>query len=473
MLSRPAAPLYQPGTGPKAVGKPLSVSAATQPAVADPARKIFFFFGVVVVFIRVSMVHQILTQKLGVNTYLLYIFGIPAMLGLVSGGGLGRVYKKSPGIWWSLFALWLLLAVPFSTWRGGAAAVVTTYLRTDLLMLFVVAGLVVVWSSLKGLMLTIATAGLANLVSAKFFSQVDGNERMGLAFGTIANPNDFAGHLLFVLPFVLWVVLISRTWVVKALGLLVLAYGMYLVMASASRGAALGIAAGLIFYLLATTQRQRLVMIVLAPVLLIFLLTLLPGRARERILSFSTTSESGSEEAKLSSISRSYLLRKSIEFTFHRPIFGVGAGQFSGYEGRTSTESGQQASWHETHNSFTQISSENGIPGLLLYLGGIGSTWLLLKRIHKSARKRPDMNEVAATALCLRLSMVSFCVAIFFLNFGYFFYLPMLAGLSIALSNVVEAEFENQPLTQAAPAVRPNHFRARSTAWAGGIKRFR
>jgi O-antigen ligase len=227
------------------------------------------------------------------------------------------------------------------------------------------------------------------------------------------------------------------------------------ILATASRGALVAIAVGFIYAMFIASTRQRIGMLIVACTMMLAVISFLPLRTWQRLLSFSEANEisEASAEALLSSQSREYLLRKSLIFTVEHPIFGVGAGQFSGYEGKTSRQQGQLGMWHETHNAYTQIASENGLPAFFLYIAGIGSSMILLHRVYKTGKSRPEFREISTTAFCLLLSLVSFSAAIFFLNFGYFFYLPAMAGLAISVSCAAEVEF--QKAAGAAPANSP------------------
>jgi O-antigen ligase len=91
-----------------------------------------------------------------------------------------------------------------------------------------------------------------------------------------------------------------------------------------------------------------------------------------------------------------------------------------------------------------QVASECGIPALLLFIGGIVFAFLLLNSTWRQARQRPDCKDIAAASFHVMLAMVAFCTAIFFLSFAYFFYLPALAGLAIALDRTARAEFTSR-----------------------------
>jgi hypothetical protein len=47
-----------------------------------------------------------------------------------------------------------------------------------------------------------------------------------------------------------------------------------------------------------------------------------------------------------------------------------------------------------------------------------------------------------AAVFCIMLGMVGFTVAITFLNFAYFFYLPAMAGLATGVWSAAEREFQ-------------------------------
>jgi O-antigen ligase len=142
-----------------------------------------------------------------------------------------------------------------------------------------------------------------------------------------------------------------------------------------------------------------------------------------------------------SSAARLYVLQKSIECAVEHPIFGVGPGQFPDYEGQSNTQFNGHGYYHGTHNTFTQVASECGIPAMLLFTAGLVATYRLLSATYRKASQRPDCQDIRDVAFCLMLSMVGFGVAMTFLNFAYFFYQPALAGLAIAVSRAAEAEF--------------------------------
>jgi O-antigen ligase len=409
--------------------------------VGDPTRIFALYLGALLLFLRVSMMNQVLSYLTQVNFRLLYVFGLPALLAVFFVGGIRRTLEGRPAYYWIGFAIWAILAVPFSTWMGSSFSLVATYLRADFLMLFVVGGLVITWRECKVMMYAMLFGGVVNLATARLFGSTEVN-RFGLEFGTVANPNDFAGHLLLVVPFLLWLVLTSRNILLRVAGLAGFVYGVYLILASGSRGAAVGLVVAVLFFLWRGSARQKITLIVGAPILLVVLIAALPGGTWRHIKSFSANTPDADGAAIASSAARTYLFRQSVNYSLRHPLFGLGPGQFSIYEGVHNQIGGTtHGSWHDTHNTYTQVSSECGIPAMLLYIAGILSSFRLLGSAYRQARARPDCQDIRSAALCIMLGMAGYCAAITFLNFAYFFYLPAMAGFAIAFSRAAQREF--------------------------------
>jgi len=287
-----------------------------------------------------------------------------------------------------------------------------------------------------------------NLMCARIFLKGVGSEhRVSLEFGSISNPNDLAAHLLFALPFLLWVAMSSKFILMRLFALLGVVYGLYVILGTGSRGAFVALGVAVVYFLLRGTVRQRLVLVGIAPIVAAVLLTVVPTRVLQRLVSFSASDADAVGDAIASSTTRQYLLKTSIGYTLQYPLFGVGPGQFSSFEGMHNRIVGTHGVWQEAHNTFTQVSSECGIPGAILFIAGIVSTFLLLNRTFRQARNRPDCADIRAAVFCVSLGLVAFCTAIAFVNFAYFFYLPAMAGLAIAMSKAAQVEFQSRSQT--------------------------
>jgi O-antigen ligase len=327
----------------------------------------------------------------------------------------------------------MVLAVPFSSWKGGSAALVLAFIRTDFIMLLVTAGLATRWVHCEAMLYAIAVAAFVNLGTANFFIKASSSDRLTLQWaGIVANPNDLAAHLLLVLPFLLFIVLKPRVHLVLSiLSIAAIFLGVFQILRTGSRGSLLALGGSLIFMFVRGPRGLRVAMWTAVPVVLVILIVMLPSSTRNRLTSFSGN-DSATQSAAASREAREYLLKQSLIYTFRNPIFGVGPGQFMTYENQIRNQEGLRGSWHETHNSYTQISSECGIPALLFYLAAAISTFMLLGRIRRRA-KAYGRKEVAAAAFCITVSLVGYSIAALFVNFGYRFYFPAISGLVVSM----------------------------------------
>lgn len=134
-------------------------------------------------------------------------------------------------------------------------------------------------------------------------------------------------------------------------------------------------------------------------------------------------------EARGSSEARKNLLKASIKITIQNPLVGVGPGQFAVAENDDQKRLGRtRGAWQVTHNSYTEVSSETGIPGLLLFAG---SFFLSASSRCAGLSLRASLYpEVRRFATCLMLSIAAFAVCITFASLAYRFYLPTLIGLT-------------------------------------------
>ena len=200
---------------------------------------------------------------------------------------------------------------------------------------------------------------------------------------------------------------------------------------------------------------HRLTLLVLIPIGCALSVVLVPHDTLVRILSFSSSEQQASAEALESSDQRKYLLRKSIEYTLEFPIFGVGPGNFADYEGGHNQTIGSHGTWHATHNTFTEVSSECGIPALLFYVAGLISSFRIFYSAFKKARSRPDCKDIKDVMFCTMLCMIGFVAATTFLNFAYQFYQVLLGGWAVAVAVAATDEFANRDRAAAAVQVTP------------------
>jgi hypothetical protein len=434
-----AAP-YMPGGTVRSVVPVLLLREAErvtmQLRAADHAnfRSAAFYFGLVFCFLRVSFLHEIVTAILGVNTYMLYLFGPPGLLLMMMSGGIGRAFKYKQTIWWLLFLVWMAVTTPFSFWVADSLSWLLTYSRTEFPVLLLTAGLITSWKELRLYMGALALAGMCNVVWGRLFG-ADQSGRMGLEFGSMGNANDYAAHLLMVLPFVLFLVTRpSKTkFIYRLAGVAAIGLGLYQALQTGSRGSMVALGAMMFIALIYGTVRSRIILVLGGPIAAIILFAVLPSTVSERLTSIFKDDSGVSSEAEQSKRKRMDLLKASIRLTVSNPLMGVGVNQFSNANGTEHVNRGGYGAWQVSHNSYTQVSSEMGIPGFVFFILGIGTSFVLLARTSKLLKPFPALQELRHAAFCLMLSISGFSAGIFFLSLAYRFHLLLLAGLAISL----------------------------------------
>jgi O-antigen ligase len=460
---------YQSGNRPASLApKPLRAALPTQQrlnttlAAAVPAnrtgdaaqggfRALAFRAGLGMLFVRLAILPEILVALLHVNTYLLYLVGPPAIAGAIVTGAVGRTFRSRAAWMWLGFFVCMFLSLPFSSWLGGSIGGFKNYALFSFPMLFIVGGLTAKWSDVRATFTTIGVAGLVVIAAAGLLAKADGEGRLAMAdtSGTIGNSNDLASHFILVLPFILFIGMDKRRAAVLRWFLIVpAAYALKMILGTGSRGALVSLFFMFLFVIFRASAKQRLVAIVLAGLMAVSLPILIRGNALERLSTLfgdtgtgtvTADSEGLHEEAKESKEARSYLLKQSLLSTLKHPVFGVGMGQFSNYVGKLAQAEGKFGIWNETHNAFTEVSSELGVPAVLFFVLGIAHAFRSVSRIYRRAR-REGYTEITDASFCYLLAMVGYVVSIVFLANAYRFYLPVMIGLAIALSANAERE---------------------------------
>jgi len=336
------------------------------------------------------------------------IIGALALLSLVIGilGQGGRVkLNKEAKLVLALFG-WCVLCIPFASWRGGAFQTVFGDFGKCVIMTLMIGIAVTSVDRLRRLLLIQASAVAIMSVTGCIFFR--GMTRLEIGTGLYGNPNDFAIMIALNWPICLGFLLATRNPIKKALwaiGLVAMAWAVTLTY-SRSGFMALGVAICFSFWEFGVRAKRNYIIIAGVFVALLLLPVLLPSHYGTRLIGIFNPSvdalDLGSAEA------RKQLLKESVELTVRHPLFGVGPGDFA-----SATQY-----WHVTHNTYTQLSSEAGIPALILFLLILGQVFRNLREIRKTERFRTDP-QVQIWAGALRASFAGYLLGAFFASYGY------------------------------------------------------
>ena len=139
--------------------------------------------------------------------------------------------------------------------------------------------------------------------------------------------------------------------------------------------------------------------------------------------------------------------------TLKHPLFDVGPGNFPAALYDEFMKKGRTVAWMEPHNSYTQVSSECGLPALFFYASTLLTCLFRTTFIFRKFRnaQNPRHSEIAAMAFALRASLIAFGVTAMFSSVAYQALLPSLAGLSIAFVSSVREDLEELRMAQTVP----------------------
>jgi putative inorganic carbon (HCO3(-)) transporter len=126
------------------------------------------------------------------------------------------------------------------------------------------------------------------------------------------------------------------------------------------------------------------------------------------------------------------LLYSGLKLTARHPIFGVGPGNFPTAHWSEALAEGTRVGWNVTHNTYLQLSSETGIPGLLLFVAFLFNAFRATRRVIKNGAANGHP-ELARAGYHLWLSLTGLCAAAFFLSLGYFPAFYVLGAIALSL----------------------------------------
>jgi len=123
------------------------------------------------------------------------------------------------------------------------------------------------------------------------------------------------------------------------------------------------------------------------------------------------------------------------------PLFGVGPGNFPTAQNDLALSRGESKGlWAETHNTYTQISSEMGIPGLVIYLALLYWCFKPLNSILHTRYPGKEWHDLQAMAKILRASLICVLAMAVFDSYAYDVNVPILAGISCALGILAQRQ---------------------------------
>jgi putative inorganic carbon (hco3(-)) transporter len=319
---------------------------------------------------------------------------------------IGKVRGRLPRevIYLVVLAAWFFCTVPFSSvWRGGA------FLESLEFAKILPAIFVVVWvvNSLPRLrkLLYLQSACVAVISIIAILKGRMSNGRLeGVLNGNYANPNDLACQAVICVPFCMTFLIRSRNVVWKLAWGFAIVLLSYVVVLTGSRAGLLawGVAMAICTWEFAVKGRYRFLLVFALAGLV--LLGVYGGKVARRFGAISNANTDATAYASAEVRKRVFL--ESLSVTASHPLFGVGPGNFQVLSG----------SWHSSHDVFLQLSTEAGLPALILYSMIL---WRVFSNVRTVKRSRDASVETRIWAKALWASLWGFMVASLFAPEGY------------------------------------------------------
>jgi len=372
--------------------------------------------------------------------HLPFVFGGATVAAAVLSGELVPVLRMTAVRCMLLFTGWFCLASLFGLWKGGSFVVFKNQWIKSLLIFLALACLAATLKRIRVIIYLIALGIAVAMLVALMAGATDRENRLIMPSGELANSNALGIFAVLGLPLCWHSVMFStRGWVTGWLSATASLPMLYVVSRSGSRTAVVMLGVLFLYGMYRFNWRQRILLAgVMAPLALVAFLTapeaLLSRYATMFVTSSRQLNEQDSEldaSAVGSTEARLYLLEKSLSITFRNPLLGIGPGNFMVAENELAEKEGRRGNWHVTHNGYTEISAETGLPGFLLYTAALVSIWRSLGRISARAARVTGADETRQTAMVLRMLFFISAIGVFFGMSLYQYFIPAFMGLAV------------------------------------------
>lgn len=365
-----------------------------------------------------------------------------------------------------LLSAWYVAGLPFALWRGGSFQVLTQAWLKTLVIFFLLTQTLVTLDRIRRLLWSIILCELVvtALSIARPSSSMWIGERMhGVNLGILGW--NFLGIAAAVtIPYIAALSVAQRSLIKSSLLAGTFLSMMWMLGLTASRSGFMSVVFSLaVTWLLIFrgSARGRIVGVGLAAIMLISI-SMAPKVFWERLRTLWDTPEITTSEvaASANESKEDHLtaLTQSIQYTFEHPVFGLGLGNFDIASG---TDVGQPSAWRGTHNTFTQVSSEAGIPALLLFVALLVTSIRSMKRIGGALAPSSEGVELRLMARATLASLISFGFGAFFAHIAYEYYLFYSVAIAVGIQQVARA---TQPVTITDNL--PSNSEATAVTWA-------
>jgi putative inorganic carbon (HCO3(-)) transporter len=408
------------------------------------------------VFILVDLVRP--EDIFHVSFHLQLIFGAAAAVAFVYMLATRRVrlLRSSELALLFLLTLWFTVGVSFAYWRTESFQLLTQVWYKTFLIFLLLSQVLTTVSRIRNILWAVVLGELIVTIISVARSgdaALHVGDRVAGVSATFLGWNFFGIAMAFSIPYIGVLYVSSRSIFRTALLLVSLGVMAWMLVLTASRGGFLDVTFSVIltyWFVLRGSARGRI-----ASLILIALLSISIAKAPDVFFARLQTVLNGSEvtsnetlAADESTEGREFLLQRALDYTLANPMFGVGLGNFAVING---TDLQRSDAWFTTHNAFTQVSSEAGIPALFLFLALFATVLKHMKRVGDNFENDVSNNELRLLARATVVSALALGFGGLFANLAYdhYFYYP--AAISAALWTLARQTIDTPQLQAQSP----------------------
>lgn len=244
----------------------------------------------------------------------------------------------------------------------------------------------------------------------------------------LGDGNDFALSVSITIPMCLYMLLVEKGFLKKAIysiALLVLVAG---VIGTSSRGGTLAMSAAVLYFWLKTSN--KLVSAVIIAILAGLVLYFAPTNYFERMQTIKTYESDGSAQGRL------LAWKAGVQMALDSPVLGVGAGHFPvkyGVEYRPEGYGRTEIPWSTAHSIYFVVLGELGFTGLFcllfIIIASFSGNESRQRNIASLGDPRGQSSGIYRIFFTLNASLIAFAVGGAFLTAIYYPHLYVLMGL--------------------------------------------
>jgi O-antigen ligase len=369
----------------------------------------------------------------------------------------------APLRWAVVFLLWALVTALSAIAPETAWPALIERLKA-LVIFFVVVNTLRTPQQLRFYILLILVAFVIYPARGTLKNYVTGNTVLGRAVWNkiYGNPNDLGAITLLMLGLALAIATVKTqdARVRKAAAALV-PVTLLIILLTQSRAVFLGLLVGFGLPLLARLRKRPSGT---APVLVVLavIAVLVPGVSWHRLGGITSLTETIAEADKEgrpparedrldqmasgSARQRFEILKTGLHIAASHPVLGVGIGCYREANGRYAPQLGDR----DAHNTYVSLAAEMGFPGLLLWLGLVGSVMVQVRR----RRARLEADDRMIQVLWIERAIIGYLVAGFFGSYAGLTMFYLFLGILWAASNVLGSDTTESGVPPARRALR-------------------